>query len=131
MANQEELSELDVLMMRLAEQQPFVGMLVNLRLGVGVDELNDTLKEVVSACRRTGRAGSLTVKFGIKPEGDGQYYIADDIKASIPRGERKTLMFGTPDGKLVRRDPKQKDLFVGIRGVAEKPVNVRSINGVK
>lgn len=43
MANQEELSEEDVLMMRLAEQNPFVGMLVNLRLGVGVEDAFERL----------------------------------------------------------------------------------------
>ena len=43
MANQEELSEEDVLMMRLAEQTPFVGMLVNLRLGVGVEDAFERL----------------------------------------------------------------------------------------
>lgn len=97
----------------------FTSVLTALRFGSAQDELSEKLNECVQACQNTGKAAEITLKIKIKPEGDGQYFLEDDIKTKIPSlPKQKTLMFGTPEGNLQRNDPRQAEMDLKV--VAEK-----------
>lgn len=66
------------------------------------------MNELVLACDKTGKVGSLTMTLKLKPGKGGQMEISDDLKVKLPEFERgTTLMFPTPEGNLTREDPRQ------------------------
>jgi hypothetical protein len=82
--------------------------------------LNSELAGLVAAVRATGKAGELTLKLKIKPNGDNQVEITDEIKAKVPEPARpKTLMFIAEDNSLIRSDPRQAAL--PLQEVEEEP----------
>ena len=87
-------------------------VIANLRYGNTLDELSEKLNECVNASRDTGKVSTLTLELKIKPNGStGQYELTDKIKSKVPELDREvTLMFGTPEGNLVREDPRQMRL---------------------
>lgn len=92
-----------------------------LRYGATLDELSEKLNECVNASRETGKVSKLTLELTIKPNGStGQYELTDKIKSRVPELDREvTLMFGTPEGNLVREDPRQMKL--DLRRVEDPP----------
>lgn len=79
--------------------------------GGTADELSERLAACVAAASETGKTASLTFKLIVKPRGrTGQYELRDEITDKVPELDRGiTLMFGTPEGNLQRRDPNQKE----------------------
>lgn len=98
-----------------------------LRGGITQEELSEKLAEAVQMARETGKPAEVTLKLTVKPVGDGQYELRDKVTAKIPELARgMTLMFGTPDGNLMRDDPRQKKL--DLRGVAnDKPESYKHV----
>ncbi len=100
---------------------PLWDFLVNVRKGEFASEAADDIATVVEAVRRTGRAGTVSIKFTIRPQGnseDGVVFVRDEVSAKLPRPEKKdTVFFATDEGRLSRRDPRQSEL-PGIREVA-------------
>lgn len=90
----------------------FMHLVNNLRYGAASEELSDAIAEAVKSSQDTGKAATLTLTIKIKPKRtSGQYFIEDDIKLKLPELMREeTIMFGTPDGNLVRDDPRQHKL---------------------
>lgn len=106
-----------------APGHPLWQFMSNVRKGEFVTEAAEEIAQVVEAVRRTGRAGTVSIKFGIKPQGnseDGVVFVRDEVVARAPRPEKRdTVFFATDDGRLSRQDPRQS-VLPGIREVARK-----------
>lgn len=96
----------------------FLAMLGELRKGLTVSELSDTLAEVVQAVKETGKKGGLNIKLEFVPSGGGETVLvtADwSTKEPLPN-KASTTFFTTDDNLLVRRDPRQREMFGVIEG---------------
>lgn len=88
----------------------FVQTVVELAYGEGTKDFDEALAEVVDACVRFQKKGSLTVTLNMNPE-NGTMIIEYGYKATIPqRDHNKTIMYVQNDGALTRRDPRQPPL---------------------
>jgi len=110
----------------------------SLRHGQAEVELSDALTEAVQRARDTGKKATVSISITIEPKGaSGQYFLTDDIKCKLPAfAKEKTILFGTPDGNLLRDDPHQQKLPLrelddaapsSIRNVHDLPVIVKSL----
>lgn len=82
------------------------------------ERLGNHLNDVVQAVIKTGKVGEVTLKLTIRPNGEVGVMITDDIKAKVPELTRGTTAFFSDEhGNLLRRDPRQGDMF---REVADK-----------
>lgn len=102
--------------------RPFFDTLREIRRGDILDDAAAELQKCVRAVDETGKPAKLVIELTIKPasKAQGCYVIADKVAAKLPAlpvGE--TILFGTPDGNLQARDPKQADLE--LRGVTASP----------
>lgn len=89
-----------------------------LRHGATQEDLSEKMSEAVTMARETGKQATVTLQVIIKPIGEGQYELRDKISAKIPELNRgMTLMFGTPEGNLMRDDPRQQSME--LRGVKD------------
>jgi hypothetical protein len=95
--------------------RPFVDVLRDVRYGAAVEELTAHLTELVETVRKTGRAGSITLKLTVKPaaKGDVSALTVDDaVSVKKPTMEHgTTVFFATAENGLSRRDPRQPDLI--------------------
>jgi len=99
----------------------FIETLRGLRDGKTLTELEEAMNELVEAVRDTGRKGSVTLKIDLTCVTDGIYETSDNITLKAPwHALSNTLFFGTPDGNLVRHDPRQQDLLLA-RDIADAP----------
>lgn len=75
-------------------------------------ELSEDLSICVAESRKTGLSSKLTLEITVKPDGiDGQYFLSSKKKLSLPQTDHgKTLMWGTPDGNLTRKNPESGQL---------------------
>lgn len=93
--------------------RPFADVLRELSGGQTIVECGDRLAELVEAVAETGKAGSLTLKINVKPNGkDGNAVeVSDSVTLKKPEPERgKSFFFTDAGGSLVRNDPRQDDL---------------------
>lgn len=98
--------------------RPFDATLRDIRFGGLVDELTQQMAALVAAVDSTQRAGELTLKIKLKPAGGGAMELTDEIKAKIPELPKgSSIFFGTPEGSLIRNDPRQPEL-TGLREVS-------------
>lgn len=98
----------------------FTDTINNLRRGSLAEELTVKLAELTGRCAETGRAGAITLTLQLKPGKGGQIEVFDDIKIKLPKEERgASIMWPTPEGSLVRDDPKQ--MTIELRPVATAP----------
>lgn len=99
-----------------------------LRSGSTQEELSDMLGEAVNMARETGRQATVTLQIIVKPIGDGQYEIRDKVSHKLPELPRgMTLMYGTPEGNLMRDNPKQASL--NLRSADEAPAPLKHVEG--
>lgn len=105
----------------------FLHVVGQLRCGASQAELSTMLNECVNRARETGSAATLTLTIKIVPDGDGTYRLEDKYVHKLPSMKRSsTIMYGTPDGNLMRDDPRQREL--DIRPVPiERPTTLKSI----
>lgn len=108
-------------------QKRFTDVLGDIRNGDVIAELTETLREVVTRVRETGRPGSLTLTLKVKNASKGAgaaLVIQDDIKFKLPTVERgETFLFATEDGQLQRNDPRQPRLVE-----LDQPATVTPLN---
>lgn len=91
----------------------FASWLQEQRNGICQAEATDALKELTSAVTEHGKGGTLTLKLSVKPAkvGVGTLLITDEIKVSLPEGDRPAAIFyADEDGNLSRHDPRQPRL---------------------
>lgn len=89
----------------------FADVLGDLAGGQTYEEINARLAEVTQAVIDTRKAGELSIRLRIKPNGESSVIVTDEVRAKVPeplRGE--TLFFTTADGSLRRDDPRQAKL---------------------
>ncbi len=86
----------------------FSEFITDVRGGNCHQELSQAINEVTSAAMNTGKVGSVTLTIKIKPQGEGQAAIVDQIKRTIPEPTKpETFCFVDNDGNLTRSDPRQ------------------------
>lgn len=88
----------------------FAELLTEFGHGAANRKLTDSLRELVAACKETGRKGSLTIKLAVKADGK-MTSVGIDVKTTKPEhalpGE---IFYATDDGGLTREDPRQRSL---------------------
>lgn len=102
--------------------QNFFDVLRIAQRGNTVEQLNDSLAELTKAVMDARGSGSLTLKISLKPDGDNSVEMDSTVtlkKPNIKRG--KTIMFVSPEGALVRNDPRQIDMPLRAVPVAAAP----------
>lgn len=93
--------------------RPFLDTLREIRRGEILDDAATELAKAVRAVDETGKTAKLTIELTIKPAAKipGTYVISDKVRAKLPElpvGE--TILFGTPEGNLQARDPRQAEI---------------------
>lgn len=105
--------------------RPITDVLREYRNGRAADVASQRLAELVQAVDETGKAGSLTITFKVKPEkgGGSQKTIACDVKSKIPEIDLpEAVFFSDAEGSLHRADPHQREMFTeaGARAAASR-----------
>ena len=96
----------------------FTDVLRELRFGEALDELSEEFNKLVTAVESTGKAGGITITLKLKPSSAGAIEVTDSVKATVPTlSKGSSLFFATPEGNLVRNNPRQTDL-PGLKEVA-------------
>lgn len=91
--------------------------------GSALNIASEKLAEVVRDVGAVEKAGSLTVTFNVKPNGEGKHFLDVKIVAKSPEKPMAASMFyATPEGDLTRRDPEQ-EAKLGIRAVPAAAAN--------
>jgi hypothetical protein len=107
------------------EEQEFSDFLAEFGHGVTNRTAAQRLREVVQACRETGKKGSVTIKIDVAVSG-GLAEIKATVKASRPEGTLPGGMyFATDDGELATEDPRQTKLPLKVIDAPSK--NLRTI----
>jgi hypothetical protein len=102
----------------------FQDVLTDLDDGQLHEELTRQLREVVRACRAAKQPGALTLKINIRPEGEKQLVVNAKVTPTIPAIKpNMTMFFASPDGDLLKDDPKQLPL----KHVPMKPEPLRTL----
>lgn len=89
--------------------RPFAEFMREHRNGTTHDELSDRLQELVTAVVDENRGGKLTLTISVKPVGkSGGLEVAAEVKLAAPKPVAGvSIFFATPEGNLVRQDPRQ------------------------
>lgn len=109
----------------------FLYTLGTLRYGETQKELSEELHTAVQRAIDTGKVAEITLKIKIKPEANGaQVFITDEIKSKIPQFARsQTILFPTPEGNLIREDPRQMSI-PGLKAIeTERPDTFKTVAG--
>lgn len=91
----------------------FAAFLTTLNRGRSNRDLSAKLAELVEAIEETGKAGSLTYTIKIKPQkAGGMVILTDEVRASVPRGERpEAVAFIGRNFALLRNPVDQPSLY--------------------
>lgn len=93
------------------------------RNGRAADLATRKLAELVRAVDETGKGGTLSITFKVKPEkgGGSQKTIACDIKVKMPESDLpEAVFFSDEEGSLHRADPQQHEMFSEARVAARE-----------
>lgn len=92
--------------------RPFIDLLREHRGGQTHQALTDKLNELVAAVVQEQRGGTLNLKLTLKPrsKGDGIDVYADVTSAPPKEAAGMAIFFPTPEGNLVRQDPRQQTM---------------------
>ena len=94
-----------------AVQSPTVATLCRLEGGSVIQDLNDHLREAVTASFNLNKGAQVTLTLKMKPGGQGRMELVASVSSKIPKEERtSTSLFMTPDGQLLAHDPSQRRL---------------------
>lgn len=95
----------------------FPDLLRTINKGRSQVELTDALLKVVAAVQKTGKPGFVRYTVHVEPAGcnaGAQMTVTDEIGSKVPTETRyQSLYWATDDGRLVRSDPNQGELFEG------------------
>ena len=91
----------------------FAAFLATLNRGRSNRDLSAKLQELVEAIEETGKQGSITYTIKIKPQkAGGMVVLTDEVRASVPRGERpEAVAFIGPNFALLRNPVDQPSLY--------------------
>jgi len=112
------------------EQKDFTDVLTDLRGGTAHHELSKAIRTVTEAVQKTGKVGSLTMSIKIKPQGEGQVEIIDEIKIKAPEPAKpSTFMFVDDQNNLTRDNPRQASVF-DLKVVDKKTGEIKEVANV-
>lgn len=89
-------------------------ILREIRNGRVVEVASEKLAEVTRAVMETGKAGDVTLKISVKPNGKGDNAVIVSVKLThkTPQGDLPdAIFFSDEDGSLLRNDPTQQRMF--------------------
>ncbi len=89
-------------------------VLRDIRKGRVVDAASEELAAVVRAVLDTDKAGELTLKLKVKPQGKGDNAVIVSVAVASKRPQADlpdALFFADLDGDLLRDDPTQQRMF--------------------
>jgi hypothetical protein len=105
----------------------FTDVIRDMRFGETLDEISEEFNKLVTAVESTGKGGELIFKVRLKPSSSGAIEVIDDIKSKIPQlAKGSSLFFATPEGNLVRNNPRQDEL----PGLKEVAANTKPLKDV-
>lgn len=88
-----------------------LAMLMELRGGSMLMELDEQLSRLVNAVCDTGKKGELTLKLAVRPAGtsDARALILEDaVRVKLPELSRgSSIFFADSEARLTRQDPRQ------------------------
>jgi hypothetical protein len=104
------VSQTDTTTTEAPQVKPFAAFLQEQRKGGLHTELSEGMAEMVQACRDLGKNGTVTIKFTVKPQKDGEtLQVVDDVVFKAPKGDRPPSTFFADDqGNLSRNQPRQE-----------------------
>jgi hypothetical protein len=106
----------------------FTDVIRDMRYGETLDELSEEFNKLVQSVESTGRAGEMTFQIKLKPSTAGAIELTDLIKVKLPAPQKGTsLFFATPEGNLLRNDPRQADI-PGLKEVAANNKPLKDVN---
>lgn len=91
----------------------FLNTLQRHRSGGLLADASEKLAAVVAGVHATGKTGSMTVQFVVKPAQRGQSCIvlSDSIKAKVPALEAEaSIWYAGESGQLTKTDPRQAEM---------------------
>lgn len=105
--------------------QDFHELLETLREGLAVEEAGERLQELIKAVQATGKGGALAFTIKVEPADKADstlLRIVEDITVRAPKpSKRPVFLFGTKEGRLSQRDPRQMEL-AGLKEVDPEKV---------
>lgn len=88
----------------------FLTVLQSQRYGELMDEASEAITQVTEAVRRTGKAGSITIKLVMKPLAGAKVALVDKVVSVIPKEQPDfNTYFVGENNELSRNDPRQKE----------------------
>lgn len=74
--------------------------------GAMIESADDALRQVVSAVRRTGKKGKVSLTLDVSPNGEKGLEVTGTVKAAAPQlAFGKSFFFADDEGNLTRRPP--------------------------
>jgi hypothetical protein len=109
------------------EGKPFTDTLGEIEGGIFLRELTAQFYDVVRACMDTRKAGAIKLAIKVSPTGKGSVELDAKMDASVPEHDRpSTTFFVTPEGTLMRDDPRQPRLPLRqVETTSNDPIQVR------
>jgi len=96
--------------------QNAVEVLRQLSGGRTLDKLSSAITDAVQAIREHGGKGVITLTLAIAANDDDSVAIVGTVKSKVPEGAAgKSIFFDTADGRLVRTDPRQQEIFTDVK----------------
>lgn len=98
--------------------RPFHEILAEMPGGGAIaEDLSEQLARLVLAVLDTEKSGKLNLTITLKPN-DGTVAVATELKVTTPQPTRGAgIFFADGEGNLLRRDPRQTDMFSSLREV--------------
>jgi len=99
--------------------RPFTDILRDMRKGRVVDAAGDEMARLVRAVLDTNKAGEMTLKLKVKPQGKGDnaVIVSAEVKSKAPQADLPdALFFADLDGDLLREDPTSQRIFTDAAG---------------
>jgi hypothetical protein len=94
--------------------RPITDVLRDIRKGRAVEMLSEELAEVTRGVLENQKAGELTIKLKVSPQGKGDNAVVMSLTSTkkVPQAKLPdALFFADLDGDLLRDDPTQQRLF--------------------
>jgi hypothetical protein len=92
----------------------FEHTLTEMRDGRVVERLTDEWGDLIAAIRNTGKSGSMTVTFSVKPSGENGMEVDVKVSTKAPKPQiGAAFFFIDSNGDLSRKNERQLELFQG------------------
>lgn len=105
----------------------FADVLREIAGGSLYEDLGVQLGELVQAVVEHRKAGEMTLKIKVQPNGESSVKLVDELKMKVPEPNRGvSIFFVTAGGSLIRNDPRQPDL--PLRSVKETEMPLKEVS---